>query len=495
MQWQNLKQFEGEEAPPHAGSMIESFRSIGYSLSTAVADIIDNSISAACKNVWIDFQWKGPDSFLRITDDGNGMTESELVNAMRPGAKNPLEDRNQGDLGRFGLGLKTASFSQCRSLTVSTKSASDKLCYRAWNLDYVSNTGKWTLLNFLNDKSNIDRLTALPQGTTVLWEEIDRLVSGTSVVSENDLNNFLTEIKEMEMHLQMVFHNYLQDGKLVIWLMDRKLEPWDPYLIASQFTKVLGEYKLRDGIEVVSFVLPHHSQISKEIFDFGSWVKGWNAHQGFYIYRNQRMIIDGEWLGMYKQEEHLKLARISVNVPGTVALDREWQLDIKKSAITLPYDIRVEVKKIAESTRKEAVEVYRHIGKSKRKRSEKEDTPVWVQHKWNGKRSYQINKEHPIVKIFLEENIDRKTKTNRLFRLIEETLPLPMIIINESENLDSQNLPFEGKSLSDMVSMIIDLYHELVRQGYTTEDAVLEILRTEPFNHYPELAEQIDGLK
>jgi hypothetical protein len=495
MQWQNLKQFESEEAPPHAGSMIESFRSIGYSLSTAVADIIDNSISASCKNVWIDFQWKGPDSFLRITDDGNGMTETELVSAMRPGAKNPLEDRNEGDLGRFGLGLKTASFSQCRSLTVATKSASNKLFYRAWNLDYVSNTGKWTLLNFLNDNSNIDRLSLLPKGTTVIWENIDRLVSGTSAQDEKDMNNFLAEIKEMEMHLQMVFHNYIQDGKLSLWIMDRKLEPWDPYLLVSTSTKVLGEYKLRDGIKVVSFVLPHHSQITKDIFDLGSWVKGWNAHQGFYIYRNQRMIIDGEWLGMYKQEEHLKLARISVNVPGTVALDREWQLDIKKSAITLPYDIKQELKKISELTRKEAVEVYRQIGKSKRKRSEKEDTPVWVQHKWNGKRSYQINKEHPIVKIFLQENLDRRTRTNRLFRLIEETLPLPLIIINESENLDSQNLPFEGKSLGDLICMVIDLYQELTKAGLAKEDAVLEILRTEPFNHYPELAEQLEELK
>jgi hypothetical protein len=489
MPWQQLKQFESEDASPHPESMIESFRSIGYSLATAVADIIDNSISASSKNVWIDFQWKGAETYILISDDGVGMTEAELINAMRPGTKSPLEDRNEGDLGRFGLGLKTASFSQCRSLTVITKSANSNICYRSWNLDYVINTRKWTLLNFLSDSSHTGRLSILPSGTTVVWENIDRLILSTST-EEDDMNLFLSKIKGMEMHLQMVFHNYLQDGKLNIWIMNRKLLPWDPYLIESTETRILDERKLRDGIEVVSFVLPHHSNISREVFELGSWIKGWNAHQGFYIYRNQRMIIDGEWLGMYKQEEHLKLARISVNVPGTVNLDKEWQLDIKKSTVHLPDDIRTELKKIAEATRKEAVEVYRQIGKTKRRTSEKEDIPVWVPHKWNGKRNYQINREHPLIKIFLEENVDRKVKVFRIFKVIEETLPLPMIVLNESENRDSQNLPFEGKSVADLISMVVDLYHDLMKTGITKEDAVLEILRTEPFNHYPELAQQ-----
>ena len=105
-------------AIPEASSMIETFRAIGYSIEAAVADIIDNSISARAKNIWINFEWEGSETWLAVKDDGSGMNNDELVQAMRPDSKNPLDDRSTKDLGRFGLGLKTASFSQCRLLSV-----------------------------------------------------------------------------------------------------------------------------------------------------------------------------------------------------------------------------------------------------------------------------------------------------------------------------------------------------------------------------------------
>ena len=493
MKYEVLKQFEGEEAIPHAGSMIESFRSIGYSLSTAVADIIDNSIAAQARNVWIDFEWLGSETALVITDDGDGMNKKELVGAMRPGSKNPLADRSSEDLGRFGLGLKTASFSQCRILTVASKKKGNDLLHRCWNLDYVGHTGEWRLLNYLNKAALTVRLNNLCNGTSVIWEDIDTLVKDTRQECENDLNNFLDRIKHMEKHLQMVFHLFLKQGRLNIWLNDDKIAPWDPYISTNEHSSLVNEYELRDGIQVKSWVLPHHSKLPREDFETASWLKGWNAHQGFYIYRKDRLIISGEWLGMYKQEEHSKLARIMVNVPNTAILDKEWQLDIKKSTIQPPYDIRRELKRIAEETRKEATDVYRQIGKIKRSKSQKEDIPVWLPHKWNGKRCYQINKEHPIIKSFLEEFSDNKTQVRRLFRLVEETLPLAMIIINESEDKNNQNVPFEGKSISDLVSMVITLYQGLIEQGYTKEEAIEEILRTEPFNYYPELSEHLES--
>jgi hypothetical protein len=488
-----LKKFEGEEAVPHAGSMIESFRSIGYNLQTAIADIIDNCIAAKANNVWIDFNWSGAETTFIVTDDGFGMSKKELVNSMRPGSKNPLASRDPDDLGRFGLGLKTASFSQCRILTVATKNKSQEIIYRAWNLDYVGETGEWKLLNYLDDISLIQRLKNCKSGTAIIWQDIDRLVKGTVKVNEEHLEAFLEQIKQMEKHLQMVFHRFIEEGKLNIRINDTKIKAWDPYIRNNENTKLVTEYNLRDGITVKSYVLPLHSKLSKEVFDSGSWIKGWNAHQGFYVYRKSRMIISGEWLGMFKQEEHSKLARIMVNVPNTVELDKEWQLDIKKSTLQLPNDIRQKLKQIAEETRKEAVEIYRQIGKNKRKKTENEDIPVWMPHKWNGKRCYQINKEHPVVKGFLIDHKENKAKVNRFFRLLEETLPLAMIVISESENQDNQNAPFEGKSVSDLVSLVVELYQTLINDGYSKEETIAEILRTEPFNYYPELTETLGG--
>ena len=486
---EQLKKYECEEAIPHAGSMIESFRSIGYSISTAVADIIDNSIAAKAKNVWIDFEWNGAETALVISDDGQGMILKELVDAMRPGSKNPLSDRSSEDLGRFGLGLKTASFSQCRILTVASKTQENTVSYRSWNLDYVGLTGEWKLLNYIQDKSLLNKLDSLTQGTSVIWQDIDSLVKDTKKDDEEDLNNFLDWINLMEKHLQMVFHLFLENKNLNIWINDNKIEPWDPYIKLNEHTTMFKEYELRNGVKVNSWVLPHNSKLSREDFENASWLKGWNAHQGFYIYRKNRLITAGDWLGIFKQEEHSKLSRIMVNVPNTAELDKEWQLDIKKSTIRPPSDIKKELKKIAIESRKEAVDIYRQIGKVKKAKSGKKEVPVWLPHKWNGKRSYQINKEHPLIKNFIKEVDEDKARVKRLFRLIEETIPLTMIIIDESENKDNQNIPFEGKSISDLVSMVINLFQDLTTSGLSKEEAIDEILRTEPFNYYPELME------
>lgn len=486
----HLKKYESEDAPPHAGNMIEGYRSIGYNLETAVADIIDNSFAANAKNVWIDFEWDGDNTTFTITDDGRGMSLPELVVAMTPASKNPLTYRDTEDLGRFGLGLKTASFSQCRILTVATKQLKQKTNLRAWNMDYVHEHG-WKLLNYLDDKKLINKLESLSSGTTVVWQDIDNLVKNTEKTNSKHLEAFLGQIKQMEMHLAMVFHFFIQNRKLNIWIKGDRIIAWDPFIKNNQGTQQSSEQKLRNGVIVQSYVLPHTSELTKEDFDKGSWIKGWNAHQGFYIYRNNRMIIDGEWLGLYKQEEHSKLSRIKVNIPNTTESDSEWKLDIKKSTIQIPHDIRQELKRIADESRRYAIDIYRKIGKKKRNKSEKEDVPVWMPHKRKGKKCYQINKEHPLIKSFITDQDKNKSRLNRLFHLLEETLPLAMIIMNGNEYQDMQQRPFEGKSLSDLVTMIAELYQSFLGSGFSHEEALGEILRTEPFNHYPELAENI----
>lgn len=486
-----LKKFEKEDAPPHAGNMIEGYRSFGYALETAVADIIDNSIAAKSKNIWIDFNWHGDGTTFTITDDGTGMSLKDLVIAMTPSSRSPLVDRDSEDLGRFGLGLKTASFSQCRVLTVATKLAGKKIILRSWNMDYVHKAG-WKLLDYLDDKKLIQRLKNIDKGTTVIWQYIDLLVKGTREEDPDDLKIFLDRIQKMEMHLAAVFHFFIEKRKLNIWINDKKIKAWDPYLSTVPTTQTGDETKLRNGIVVQPYVLPPTSDLVKEDFDRGAGIKGWNAHQGFYIYRNNRMIIHGEWLGMYKQEEHSKLSRIRVNLPNNVHTDTEWHLDIKKSYIQPPPDIYQDLKRIADESRKDAVNIYRQIGKVKRKESKKEDISVWTDHTRKGQRCYQINKEHPLIKSFIAENTDsNRSRVNRLFRLLEETLPLTIIIANESEHRDMQKYPFENKSESDLVTMIAELYKFLSAGGLEHEAIIQEILRTEPFNRFPELIENV----
>ena len=149
---EHLRNIPSEETPPKAGAMINTFRAFGYNLQSAIADIIDNSISAKAENVWVQYEWAGETSWVTISDDGDGMDRDELREAMTPGSKDPKDDREVHDLGRFGLGLKTSSFSQCKALTVLTrKNENHNIIKRHWDLDYVNETGKWNLLAYLSD--------------------------------------------------------------------------------------------------------------------------------------------------------------------------------------------------------------------------------------------------------------------------------------------------------------------------------------------------------
>lgn len=218
------------KAPPRATAMLESLRGLGYSTAAALADIIDNSISAGASEVRIDFQWDGPDSRVLILDDGRGMSDPELEGAMRLGDRNPLAAREAHDLGRFGMGLKTASLSQCRRLTVASVRHGEWSCLR-WDLDELAADPQsdWLLFEGPADGSlrYLSCLDGKTAGTLVLWEKLDRIVTAGYT-----LDDYLTLTVIVEAHLAMVFHRLLQGPRARIKLLinNRPVEPWDPFM-------------------------------------------------------------------------------------------------------------------------------------------------------------------------------------------------------------------------------------------------------------------------
>ncbi len=215
---------------PRASVLIESMREIGYSLASALADIIDNAITAGATTVHLLVDTESPEVRIGVLDDGSGMIASELIEAMRPGSRSPLEDRKPSDLGRFGLGLKTAPFSQCRRLTVVTRCNGETHVAR-WDLDYVAEKGDW-LVQMPDDPSPVPWAERVPEsGTLVLWEKLDRVIQKNA--SDTDLSQFIREIDDARDHLELVFHRYLSAGpgqrKFHILLNERPLEPFDPF--------------------------------------------------------------------------------------------------------------------------------------------------------------------------------------------------------------------------------------------------------------------------
>jgi hypothetical protein len=474
-------------AEPEASSMIETFRAIGYSIETAIADIVDNSISAGAKNVWIDYVWKGSGTTLSILDDGRGMNNEHLIQAMRPGSKNPLEERSKDDLGRFGMGLKTASFSQSRKFSVFSKAKDFKPVFWSWDLDYVNQQQKWHLIRFNpNSKDWLEKLELMEKGTCIVWWDLDRITKDVAEENEEAKSKFLSIMDVVKSHLSLVFHRYLDDG-LNIFFRDRLVKSWDPFMLGIDGLQSKPEINLEAGaIKVKGFILPHRSKLSADQYNYGKGPKdSWTAHQGFYIYRNRRLLVAGDWLGLFKKEVHYDLCRIKIDLPNR--FDDAWQIDIKKSIASPPSIYKEQIFSLAKEVRNQAIEVYRHKGKVlKRKLAPDDFFPLWEEKTRHGKRFYSINRAHPLLKELYSNAGNLKRDIEKAVQFIEETVPVPLITLQESESERPHGQPFEGVDHNAIKDTMKELFKGFVASGLSIQIAKAKILNIEPFNFYPE---------
>lgn len=475
---------------PDPGALIESLRAFGYTLEASIADIIDNSIVAGASNIHIDFNWQGEQSTVAIRDDGCGMTESELINAMRPGSRNPLDDRTPADLGRFGLGLKTASFSQCRKLTVGTKARGHGVSVRNWDLDYVQRSGEWRLRKKKPDYADgvFSQLGEQETGTIVLWEQMDRIVRGATPDDSRRENLFYEHIDAVKRHLGMVFHRFLDSrGTLKIYINGRLLEAWDPFLKSHPATQHLPDEPLHISgrrITVSPFILPHRSKLNERSYEQAGGPGGWNARQGFYIYRNRRLIVPGDWLGLgFRKESHTKLARILVDIPNS--MDDDWKIDVRKSVAHPPAILREDFKRIARLTIERATAVYRHRGRTVQRQTAGDFVFPWNTNVNRNIYSYSINRKHPLIANVLELSGCQKGRIEAMFRLIEETVPIQTIILDGASNPDRLHQPFENQP-SDAIRLVMrEVWNSLRESGLSANEAGQRLMGMEPFSDYP----------
>jgi hypothetical protein len=482
---------------PRASAMIESLRAFGYNIQTAIADLIDNSISAGATNIWLSFCWDGANSHISIRDDGHGMTEAQLISAMRPGSQSPLEKRKQDDLGRFGLGLKTASFSQCRRLTVASRSKNHSVAIRRWDLDYVNQVDEWRLLRAPAEGSaqKFNDLETASCGTSILWECLDRVVGEAKVDNQKAQDDFLEAVEVVENHLSIVFHRFLEKrDRLKLWINQHPVQPWNPFLPNAQATQILPLEPLTfkgETMWVQPYVLPHHSKIDLDTYNKAAGLNGWNAQQGFYVYRNERLLVAGDWLGLggYRKDEHCKLARIQVDLPNS--MDSEWNIDIKKSKARPPASLKEDLRRIARLTRHRATEIYRHRGKViARENAEKYVFP-WDKKLRRGKVFYAVNQEHPLVREALNLPVNCQPVIRALLRLLEETVPVQQIWIDNSIEPEKQAQPFDGISSEQVLEVMVEIYRALRKSGMTQEQARDRILTMEPFQLFEDLVKTL----
>lgn len=483
-------------AEPRASAMVESLRAFGYNLQTAIADLVDNSVTAKARNIWLSFCWDGANSYISIRDDGHGMTESQLISAMRPGSQSPLEEREADDLGRFGLGLKTASFSQCRRLTVASRSENHAVAIRRWDLDYVNQVDEWRLLRAPAEGSaqKLNDLATMPCGTFVLWECLDRVVGEAKTDDQKAEDDFLETVAVVENHLAMVFHRFLEKrDRLQLWINHHSIEPWNPFLPDAQATQILPLEPLTfkgEAVRVQPYVLPHHSKIDLDTYNKAAGTNGWNAQQGFYVYRNERLLVAGDWLSLgYSKDDHCKLARIQVDLPNS--MDSDWNIDIKKSRARPPASLKADLKRIARLTRHRATEIYRHRGKVVARENAEKYVFPWDKKLRRGKVFYAINQEHPLVQEALNLPNTCQPVIRALLRLLEETVPVQQIWIDSSTEPEKQTQPFESIPSDQVLEIIVEIYKALRKSGITQEQSRDRILRMEPFQQFESLVKAL----
>lgn len=480
-----------KDCVPNAPTLIESMRAIGYSFSSAIADLIDNSISAKAKKIEI-YSEPGNDPSLFIIDDGIGMSSKTLYEAMRYGSKNPLLERSEDDLGRFGLGLKSASLSQCRKLVVVSKQHDDVNSY-SWDIDYVVKTDDWKIKGF--DKSeiekipNIDLLLKKETGTLIWLTEFDRIEERTKDLA-GTFNKCLDDMIE---HLSLVFHRFIEEG-LIISHNNLPIEAKDPFLSYHKATQKKKEIPIHiEGKDIIlkPFILPHLSKLTQEDLKKVGGKENLKTEQGFYVYRNKRLIISGTWFRLERKDELNKLARVRVDIPNS--LDYMWSIDIKKSTATLPDIIKKNLFNAVYDTVSTSERIYSFRGRKEKK--DKNIEYVWERVKVRDGYKYEINRDLPQLKI-LEETLDEKQikYIDNLLKSLEEYFPVQALYYDEAkgalnEKQVQEDDPEEIEKIWDDLQICMNYVKE---KNLSIVEYYKVFSKVEPYCKYKQIKDRIE---
>ncbi|HEX8125175.1 MAG TPA: ATP-binding protein [Allosphingosinicella sp.] len=489
--------------------MLESLRGIGYSPAAAIADLIDNSIAAGAGRVRVDFEWRGRASILRITDDGRGMDRAALIKAMRPAGRHPSELREVDDLGRFGLGLKTASLSQGSLLAVASRPEGGAVEARYWDLAHVAAVDAWQLLRGMPPEiaGEADVLQRRPHGTVVIIARLDRMMGGEISDDAIDRQRFFQLAQSVERHLSMTFHRYIEgpNPRLVITVNGeddaQRVLPWDPFSTEHKATVPTPVERIRHNgglIEMQGFVLPHRDRMNSAEFTRAEGPAGWQAHEGFFVYRGERLLVAGGWLGLgpgrgWAQNGIHRLARIRLDLP--TSGDQDWKVDIRKSIAIPPPSLRKRLQSLAEKVRRDAREIFAQRAGAGTRRQREQLARAWTPVHTSRGVSYRVDRAHPSVRHALDAVGDKRHVIEEMLAVIEATVPVQRIWIDVSEAADS-TAPKTGPAPSaEEAAALASLYHHMrTALELSPDEARARLMTLEPFASYPDAIRRLpDG--
>ena len=486
---------------PKASTLMGSLRSMGYSFESAVADVVDNSISAHAQNIRILFPSNPMDELaLGILDDGDGMTNDVLFEAMRYGCLSAEEERSEEDLGRFGMGMKSASLSQCRRLTVVSYEGRELNGY-TWDYNHIVETQDWMIQELETKEINrlpyISKLNNQGVGTLVIWQDFDVLSNS----SGGQVYSSLVDLRSsLEKSLALIYHRYLSgvaSSRLHIFINELDIKPLDPFLEQHPKTTSKKEIELdvkdSSGIERIikirPFILPFATELKEKDKQLIGGVENLRAKQGFYIYRNKRLIIWGTWFGLKQRAELTKNARIRVDIPNS--LDDIWSIDIKKQQASIPKQILHRLKKAVEDALDFSVRQQSYRGRT-RKVNENIDY-IWDRKEGrNNTFFYQINRESKLFQFVRDKmNDEDYGYLEMLLTEIENNLPIQQLYIDKSNECVSTPEETDAR-LDDLYQTAVTLAKTLMDIRSDGWEAIVnDVMMSEPWCKYPKIKEKL----
>ncbi|PAE23880.1 ATP-binding protein [Bacillus sp. 7894-2] len=462
---------------PSAAPVIQALRSIGYNASTAIADLVDNSLDARAVKIHINFAYGESDGMITISDNGSGMDEEMLQTAMNIGSKDPRAKRGANELGRFGMGLKTASFSLGKRLSVLSKK-DGVYNERCWDLDHVSECNEWQLYTKIpaEVRSKMGEIES-ESGTIVCIDKLDRFMGfgGKRKLKET---SFYNKVARINRHLEFVFHSILEKSEVQMFINGKEIVPWDPFMHYHPNT-MEGEMQIlrinENRIKVQYFILPHASHLTEPEYKMAGGYKGWRDHQGLYIYRENRLLYFGDWMGLFPKDAASQLARVRIDLPN--AADSDWQVDIKKSGINLPEDAKRRLEAISAIARKVSRDIfYFRTQPGPRNPSIKGSLNTWEQSGSEDGPQFILNRNHPILSELLKNLDDENAKLLNLYlKFVQLGSPSNIIDSPKVPEEEVQDVPDSQKEL------VIQFASSMLKLNVAeNEEQLFNILLTQP---------------
>mgnify|MGYP001295616345 CR=1 FL=1 len=484
-----MNEIISEDAYPNPEYLIKSIAEQGYSLETSLADLMDNSISAKASKIEILVDSNSEPFKLFLADNGQGMTEEELSKNMQFPSNSPENIRSNSDLGRFGLGMKTASFSQTRKFTVLSKKKGEKKYHgRTWDVNFLKVNGWKIIINTDEEivnlthqynelsKEFLKKFDDFNPNTIVIWDGLYKFE--TYLKKDNRKDALKKEITEVTSdYLSLVFHRFIEKkvNPLHIRINNTLVTPFNPFPEEEKDFRQIEPKQSSfrsDVIKIEGFVLPSRA-ITDSIKGLTKWTtrhRGLMDMEGLYIYRADRIILFGGWNGIVKKAPRLQLARLRVEVGNSV--DHLLHLNVAKSQIVVPHELRNAFEDYIYELKIEAEREYYNRGIRKFSGAKSQNHIQLFERSYSNKGSIlEVNYNFPLVKN-LQQSLDKRqnSQLNLLLRMINNR-------VNHIRNVHEEKefLALEGSNNISTVDLKNNLLN-LLNHGMTKEIVKNEIL-------------------